>query len=72
MLAVCAVRQYLSSTCELDLDLSQSNSWQVGLQSIMNVADLVIPNVGKDDLLDLIYSTRINHLQEFAGILGTG
>ena len=135
MLAVCAVRQYLNSTCELDLDLSQSDSWQVGLQSIMNVADLVIPNVGKieclvllpnnteiqissqtiderigyaivqfsedlnsveilgfiskldsqiisvdldriqplDDLLDLIYSTRINYLQEFlVGILGTG
>jgi hypothetical protein len=132
-LAVCAVRQYLSSVCQLDLDLSHGDSWQVELQSIMNVADLVIPHVGKiecipvlpniteillppetidervgyvivqfsesltsvellgfivkpeleiisidrlqslDDLLDLIYSTRINNLSEFlAGILGIG
>ena len=133
-LAVCAVRQYLSMTCQLDVDLARGDSWQVGMQSIMNVADLVIPNVGKieclavlptatevsiplalddrigyvivqfnddlnsvelrgfversipevisldgadirslDTLIDLIYSTRINNLQEFlAGMLGTG
>jgi hypothetical protein len=132
-LAVCAVRQYLSCVCQLDLDLSPGDSWQVERQSIMNVADLVIPNVGKieclpvlpnineillspetidarigyvivqfseslnsveilgfiakpdsgiisvdrlqslDDLLDLIYSNRINNLSEFlAGILGIG
>jgi hypothetical protein len=132
-LAVCAVRQYLSCVCQLDLDLSHGDSWQVEMQSIMNVADLVIPHVGKieclpvlpnineillspetidarigyvivqfseslnsveilgfiakpdsgiisvdrlqslDDLLDLIYSNRINNLSEFlAGILGIG
>jgi Protein of unknown function (DUF1822) len=56
-LAVCAVRQYLSCGCELDLDLSQGDSWQVGLQSIMNVADLVIPNVGKIECLVLLPNT---------------
>jgi hypothetical protein len=135
-LAVCAVRQYLSCVCGLDLDLSRGDSWQIELQSIMNVADLVIPHVGKiecvvalpgtteiqlppaiiddpsarigyvfvsfseqlnsvellgfidradgeylsidrlkslDDLVDLIYITQINNLQDFlAGILANG
>ena len=130
-LAVWAVRQYLSYVGQLDLQLSHGDSWQVELQSIMNVADLVIPHFGKiecvpvlpniteillapevidervgyvmvqfsedlsrveilgfipqqesnlisinqlkslDNLLDLIYSNRINNLSEFlAGILG--
>jgi hypothetical protein len=46
-LAVCAVRQYLHIVYEMDLDLTQGDSWQIELQSIMNVADLVIPDVGK-------------------------
>jgi hypothetical protein len=50
-LAVCAVRQYLSCVCELDLDLSQSDSWQTEFQAISNIADLVIPNVGKIECL---------------------
>jgi Protein of unknown function (DUF1822) len=45
-LAVCAVQQYLSSVCQLDLDLTQSDAWQPGFPSIMDVADLVIPQVG--------------------------
>jgi Protein of unknown function (DUF1822) len=53
-LAVCAVRQYLSCVCELDLDLSQGDSWHIGRQSIMNVADLVIPNVGKIECLPVL------------------
>jgi hypothetical protein len=53
-LAVCAVRQYLSCVCQLDLDLSHGDSWQVELQSIMDVADLVIPNVGKLECLPVL------------------
>jgi hypothetical protein len=56
-LAVCAVRQYLSCVCQLELDLSQGDSWQVELQSIMDVADLVIPNVGKLECLPVLPNT---------------
>jgi Protein of unknown function (DUF1822) len=55
-LAVWAVRQYLSWTCQLDLDLSQGDSWQIELQSIMNVADLVIPGVGKLECVPVLPS----------------
>lgn len=53
-LAVWAVRQYVSVTCQLDLDLDRGDSWQIGMQSIMNVADLVIPNVGKIECLPIL------------------
>jgi Protein of unknown function (DUF1822) len=56
-LAVCAVRQYLSVTCQLDLELEQGDSWQIGMQSILNVADLVIPNVGKIECLLVLPTT---------------
>jgi hypothetical protein len=56
-LAVCAVRQYLSFVCQLDLDLTHGDSWQVELQSIMNVADLVIPNVGKIECIPVLANT---------------
>ena len=56
-LAVCAVRQYLSCACQLDLDLSQGDSWQVEGQSIMDVADLVIPDVGKIECLVVLPNT---------------
>jgi Protein of unknown function (DUF1822) len=46
-LAVCAVRQYLSATCQVDCDLERGDSWQIGMQIVANVADLMIPNVGK-------------------------
>jgi Protein of unknown function (DUF1822) len=45
-LAVCAVRQYLSSVGQLELDLNLSEAWQPGIPSLMDVADLVIPHVG--------------------------
>jgi hypothetical protein len=45
-LAVCAVQQYLSCVAQLELDLSRSAAWQPGIQSLMDVADLVIPHVG--------------------------
>jgi hypothetical protein len=57
-LAVCAVRQYLSYVCQLDLDLTLGDSWQIELQSIMNVADLVIPNIGKLECLPVLPTTR--------------
>lgn len=53
-LAVCAVRQYLSCVCQLDLDLSHGDSWQVEVQGILDVADLVIPNVGKIECLPVL------------------
>lgn len=53
-LAVCAVRQYLSCVCQLDLDLRQGDSWQVELQSIMDIADLVIPNIGQIECLPVL------------------
>jgi hypothetical protein len=53
-LAICAVRQYLSCVCQLDLDLDQGDSWQLELHSIMDAADLVIPNVGKIECLVLL------------------
>jgi hypothetical protein len=59
-LAVCALRQYLSCVCQLDIDLTQGDSWQVEFQSIMNVSDLVIPNVGKIECLAVLpHSTEI-------------
>jgi hypothetical protein len=45
-LAVSAVRQYLNCVCELEIDLTHGYSWKPEFHSIMNVADLVIPNVG--------------------------
>ena len=56
-LAVCAVREYLSCVCQLDLDLTLGDSWQVELQNIMNVADLVVPNVGKLECLPVLLTT---------------
>ena len=46
-LAVYAVQRYLSCVCQLEIDLNQGDSWQPELHCIMDVADLVIPNVGK-------------------------
>jgi Protein of unknown function (DUF1822) len=45
-LAVCAVQRYLSIVCQLETDLSQGDAWQPELQGVMDVADLVIPNLG--------------------------
>jgi Protein of unknown function (DUF1822) len=46
-LAVSAVRQYLNCVCDLDIDLTHGYSWNPEVHSIMNVADLVIPNLGR-------------------------
>ncbi|KYC35255.1 hypothetical protein WA1_08855 [Scytonema hofmannii PCC 7110] len=45
-LAVCAVHSYLKWLM-VETNLTSSDSWEPGLRAIFNVADLVIPNVGK-------------------------
>ncbi len=57
-LAVSAVRQYLSCVCELDIDLTHGYSWKPEFQSIMNVADLVIPNVGRLECVAIMPNVR--------------
>jgi Protein of unknown function (DUF1822) len=44
-LAVCAVQQYLKFVCQLQLE--PGDAWRPSYQSIMDVADLVIPQLGK-------------------------
>jgi hypothetical protein len=61
-LAVCAVRQYLSCVCQLEIDLRLSDCWQVELQSMMNVADLVIPNVGTIECIAVLPNTNFIQL----------
>jgi Protein of unknown function (DUF1822) len=56
-LAVWAVRQYLNIIYGMDLDLTQGDSWQIELQSIMNVADLVIPQVGTIECVAILPNT---------------
>jgi Protein of unknown function (DUF1822) len=46
-LAVCAVKQYLSQVCAIDIKVEQGDCWQVGLQTVIDVADLIIPQVGR-------------------------
>ncbi|MBD0345402.1 MAG: DUF1822 family protein [Coleofasciculus sp. Co-bin14] len=45
-LAVYVVHRYLK-WLEIETDLSQSDSWQPGLSALLDIADLVIPNLGK-------------------------
>ncbi len=45
-LAVYAVHQYLK-WLQIETDLAQGDSWNLELRSLLNTADLVIPNVGK-------------------------
>lgn len=45
-LAVCAVQTYLS-WFDVPTDLAQSDCWQPELRAIFNIADLVLPQVGK-------------------------
>jgi hypothetical protein len=45
-LAVYAVYQYLT-WLQIETDLPQGDSWNAGLRSLLNTADLVIPGVGK-------------------------
>jgi hypothetical protein len=53
-LAVAAVRQYLNCVCELEIDLTHGYSWKPEFHSIMNVADLVIPNVGRIECVPIL------------------
>ncbi|MBW4626521.1 MAG: DUF1822 family protein [Brasilonema octagenarum HA4186-MV1] len=45
-LAVYAVHTYLRELA-IETDLTTSDSWHPGFQAIFNIADLVLPNVGK-------------------------
>jgi Protein of unknown function (DUF1822) len=45
-LAVCGVHQYLK-WLSIPSNLSQSDCWHPGMRAIFNVADLVLPNIGK-------------------------
>ena len=45
-LAVYAVQSYLK-WLKIETDLSQSHSWHPGFRALMNVADLVLPSVGR-------------------------
>ncbi|MUG99914.1 DUF1822 family protein [Scytonema sp. UIC 10036] len=45
-LAVCAVHSYLKWLM-VETDLRSGDSWEPGVRAIFNVADLVVPNVGK-------------------------
>ncbi len=56
-LAVAAVRQYLNCVC-VDIDLTHGHSWKPEFQSIMNVADLVVPNVGRLECVAILPNVR--------------
>lgn len=45
-LAVCAVHNYLN-LLQVETDLSQGHSWNPGIRALFNVADLVLPDIGK-------------------------
>jgi hypothetical protein len=61
-LAVCAVRQYLSSVGQLEIDLSLSAAWQPGVPSLLDVADLVIPHVGSIECRPVLPGATWMHL----------
>jgi hypothetical protein len=52
-LAVAAVQRYLNCVC-VDIDLSHGYAWKPEFHSIMNVADLVIPNVGRIECVPIL------------------
>ncbi|MFQ3617977.1 MAG: DUF1822 family protein [Cyanobacteriota bacterium] len=45
-LAVCAVQTYLT-WMEIDTSLAEGDCWQPGLRAVLDVADLVLPDVGR-------------------------
>jgi hypothetical protein len=49
-LAVCAVNSYLKCF-PISTNLAQSDCWQPGMRAMFNVADLVLPNLGKLECL---------------------
>ncbi|MEP0871262.1 DUF1822 family protein [Trichocoleus desertorum AS-A10] len=60
-LAVYAVHTYLR-WIRIATDLSQGDSWQLHLQAVLDVADLVIPNVGKLECRPILPETSVCHL----------
>lgn len=52
-LAVYAVHSYLK-WLQIETDLSQGHSWHPGLRSLFDVADLVVPSVGKLECCPLL------------------
>jgi hypothetical protein len=57
-LAVSAVRQYLNCVCDLEIDFTHGYSWKPEFHSIMNVADLVIPNLGRIECVPILPNVR--------------
>nr|WP_290226050.1 DUF1822 family protein [Trichocoleus desertorum] len=60
-LAVYAVHTYLR-WIRIATDLSQGDSWQTSLQAVLDVADLVIPNVGKLECRPILPEAAVCHL----------
>lgn len=60
-LAVYAVHTYLR-WIRIATDLSQGDSWQLHLQAVLDVADLVIPNVGKLECRPILPEATVCHL----------
>ncbi|MBW4489827.1 MAG: DUF1822 family protein [Trichocoleus desertorum ATA4-8-CV12] len=60
-LAVYAVHTYLR-WIRIATDLSQGDSWQLHLQAVLDVADLVIPNVGKLECRPILPEAAVCHL----------
>jgi hypothetical protein len=52
-LAVCAVQRYLSCICQLQL--SPGDAWEPNNQCIMDVADLVVPGLGKIECRPVLF-----------------
>lgn len=60
-LAVYAVHTYLR-WIRIATDLSQGDSWQLHLQAVLDVADLVIPNIGKLECRPILPEAKVCHL----------
>jgi hypothetical protein len=52
-LAVCAVRDYLELMA-IDVDLSQSDSWNRGMQTVLDTADIMLPGLGRVECRPLV------------------
>ena len=52
-LAVCGVRTYLK-WLNIDSDISNSDCWHSGLRGMFNIADIILPNIGKLECLWLL------------------
>jgi hypothetical protein len=52
-LAVCVVRDYLELMA-IDVDLSQSDSWNRGMQTVLDTADIMLPGLGRVECRPLV------------------